>query len=63
MFQLLHKVNFDWLKYRRYFIALSVVLMLAGLGSAIVRQAVPGGTVFLSRENAFAEKLVQVAPK
>ena len=30
---------------------------------AVVRQAVPGGTVFLSRENAFAERLVQVAPK
>jgi preprotein translocase subunit SecF len=44
MFQLLHKVNFDWLKYRRVFIALSVALMLAGLGSAIIRQAVPGGT-------------------
>lgn len=44
MFQLFHKVNFDWLKYRRYFMALSIVLMLAGLGSAIVRQAVPGGT-------------------
>ena len=44
MFQLLHKVNFDWLKYRRLFIAISVALMLGGLGSAIVRQAVPGGT-------------------
>ncbi len=44
MFQLFHKVNFDWLKYRRYFMALSIILMLSGLGSAIIRQAVPGGT-------------------
>ena len=44
MFQLFHKVNFDWLKYRRYFMALSILLMLSGLGSAIIRQAVPGGT-------------------
>jgi preprotein translocase subunit SecF len=44
MFQLFHKVNFDWLKYRRVFIAISVLLMLAGLGSAIIRQAIPGGT-------------------
>ncbi|HEX8721218.1 MAG TPA: hypothetical protein VF736_11340, partial [Pyrinomonadaceae bacterium] len=44
MFQILHKVNLDWLKYRRVFIIVSTAIMLAGLGSALVRQAAPGGT-------------------
>lgn len=39
MFQVLHDVNIDWLGNRFWFIGLSVLLMLAGLGSAIVRQA------------------------
>jgi preprotein translocase subunit SecF len=39
MFQILHDVNIDWLGGRRWFIGMSVLLMLAGLGSAIVRQA------------------------
>jgi preprotein translocase subunit SecF len=44
MFQIFTKLNFDWLGYRRILIAVSVVIMLIGLGSAIVRQASPGGT-------------------
>ena len=44
MFQLFQNVNLDWLKYRRVFIILSTAIMLAGLGSALVRHAVPGGT-------------------
>src|SRR5215207_1452311 len=39
MFQILHAINVDWLGNRRLFIGISVLLMLAGLGSAIVRQA------------------------
>jgi preprotein translocase subunit SecF len=38
MFQILTNVNFDWLAKRRLFIGISIVLMLAGLGSAIFRQ-------------------------
>jgi preprotein translocase subunit SecF len=38
MFQILHDINVDWLGGRRLFILISVVLMLAGLGSAVVRQ-------------------------
>ena len=45
MFQILHDVNIDWLGRRRIFIGVSVVLLLAGLGSAIFRQ-VNGGTAF-----------------
>jgi preprotein translocase subunit SecF len=44
MIQLFHNVRFDWLKRRKIFIGISVLLMLAGLASALVRQAVPGGT-------------------
>src|SRR5256714_5616206 len=43
MFQLFQNVNLDWLKYRRVFIILSTAIMLAGLGSALVRHAMPGG--------------------
>src|ERR1044071_4774631 len=39
MFQILHDITIDWLGNRRWFIGVSVLLMLAGLGSAIVRQA------------------------
>src|SRR5678815_5640967 len=60
MFQILHDVNIDWLGNRRWFIGISVLLMLAGLASAIVRQATgreafnlgvdfKGGTVFTVR--------------
>ena len=45
MFQILHEVNFDWLKWRRVFIGISVLLMVAGLGSAIFREwKHPNGT-------------------
>ena len=39
MFQILQDVKIDWLRHRRWFIGVSVLLMLLGLGSAIVRQA------------------------
>jgi preprotein translocase subunit SecF len=39
MFQILKDINIDWMGRRRVFIGISVLLMLAGLGSAIVRQA------------------------
>jgi preprotein translocase subunit SecF len=45
MFQILHDLSIDWLGNRLWFIGLSVLLMLAGLGSAIVRQAT-GGQAF-----------------
>ena len=45
MFQILHDVKVDWLGNRLWFIGVSVLLMLAGLGSAIVRQAT-GGQAF-----------------
>src|SRR6185436_19219493 len=44
MIQVFTNVKLDWLAKRRLFIGASTLLMLAGLGSAIVRQAVPGGT-------------------
>src|SRR5215208_2206007 len=44
MFQILHNVNIDWLKYRKVFILISTAIMLAGLSSALARHAVPGGT-------------------
>ena len=60
MFQILHDINIDWMGNRRWFIGVSVLLMLAGLGSAIVRQATgrqafnlgvdfKGGTVVTAR--------------
>src|SRR5215208_899985 len=60
MFQVLHDINIDWLGNRLWFIGVSVLLMLAGLGSAIVRQATgrqafnlgvdfKGGTVVTAR--------------
>lgn len=44
MIQVFTNVKFDWLAKRRLFIGLSTLLMLAGLGSAVLRQATPGGT-------------------
>jgi len=38
MMQVFKDVRIDWLANRRWFIGLSVLLMLAGLGSAIFRQ-------------------------
>src|SRR5215510_7279095 len=60
MFQILHDVNINWLGGRRWFVGVSVVVMLAGLGSAIFRQATgrqafnlgvdfKGGTVVTAR--------------
>jgi preprotein translocase subunit SecF len=60
MFQVLHNVNIDWMGNRRWFIGASVLLMMAGLGSAIIRQATgrqafnlgvdfKGGTVVTAR--------------
>src|SRR5215213_5965749 len=60
MFQTLHDINIDWMGNRRWFIGLSVLLMLLGLGSAVVRQATgrqafnlgvdfKGGTVVTAR--------------
>ncbi len=44
MLQFFKDVRFDWLANRRLFIIISILLMMAGLVSAIVRHAVPGGT-------------------
>lgn len=44
MIEVFKNVKIDWLSNRRSLIAISVVLMLAGLGSAMVRQWTPGGT-------------------
>jgi preprotein translocase subunit SecF len=45
MIQLFHAVNIDWLGKRRIFIAISVSLMLAGMGSAVYRHTFhPAGT-------------------
>src|SRR5215204_1959716 len=60
MFQVLQDINVDWLGNRLWFIGISVLLMLAGLGSAILRQATghqafnlgvdfKGGTVVTTR--------------
>lgn len=60
MFQILHDVNIDWLGNRRWFVSISVLVMLAGLFSAIFRQATgrqafnlgvdfKGGTVVTAR--------------
>ena len=39
MFHIFKTVNIDWLAHRRWLIGISVVLMLAGLASAMIRQA------------------------
>lgn len=44
MIQVFTNVKLDWLAKRRIFIGISVLLMLAGLGSAIARQVSRGGT-------------------
>src|SRR5829696_2005075 len=44
MFQILHNVNVDWLKYRKVFILVSTVIMLGGLVSALARYLTPGGS-------------------
>src|SRR5215208_6763407 len=60
MFQVLQDIKIDWLGNRLWFIGISVLLMLAGLGSAVLRQATgrqafnlgvdfKGGTVVTAR--------------
>jgi preprotein translocase subunit SecF len=44
MFELFHNVSFDWIGKRKIFIAISILIMVAGLVSAIGRQLTPGGT-------------------
>lgn len=44
MIQFFKDVKIDWLANRRAFIAISILLMLAGLASAVVRQWSPGGS-------------------
>lgn len=45
MFQLFHEIRIDWLGKRRFFIGLSIVLMLAGMGTALYRHKFhPGGS-------------------
>ncbi|HYP01834.1 MAG TPA: hypothetical protein VER76_16710, partial [Pyrinomonadaceae bacterium] len=44
MIRLLHNVKIDWLAQRRFWLIASSLLMLAGLGSAVGRQAARGGT-------------------
>jgi len=44
MFNLFQNINIDWLGKRKYFIAFSCFIMLAGLVSTIGRQYTPGGT-------------------
>lgn len=44
MFQILPKINVDWMGIRKPLIAISIVVLVAGLVSAIGRQLTPGGT-------------------
>lgn len=44
MFEILKDVRVDWLAKRRVFILISVLLLLAGLASAVGRQLAPGGS-------------------
>ena len=45
MFQIFHDLKIDWLGKRRFFIGISIALMLAGMGSAVYRHKFhPKGT-------------------
>jgi len=44
MFQFFTNINVDWMGWRKPLIALSVLILLAGLISAVGRQLTPGGT-------------------
>src|SRR5215213_29187 len=44
MFEIFKDINIDWMGKRKALIALSIVILLAGLISAIGRQFTPGGT-------------------
>lgn len=44
MFEFFKDINVNWLGYRKPFIMVSILILLAGLFSAIGRQLTPGGT-------------------
>src|SRR5688500_1860570 len=44
MFEIFKNINVDWMGIRKPLIALSILVLLAGLLSAIGRQFTPGGT-------------------
>lgn len=44
MIEILHNINVDWLGKRKPLLMISIALMLAGLVSAVAREAMPGGT-------------------
>jgi preprotein translocase subunit SecF len=44
MFNLFQNIHIDWLGKRQIFIGISILIMLAGLISAVGRQLTPGGT-------------------
>src|SRR5688572_13383638 len=44
MFRILPNINVDWMGIRKPLIAVSIVILFAGLLSAIGRQVTPGGT-------------------
>jgi preprotein translocase subunit SecF len=43
MLRILHNVQIDWLAHRKPILLASALILLAGLGSAVARQAMPGG--------------------
>jgi preprotein translocase subunit SecF len=44
MFQIFPNINVDWMGWRKPLIAISILVLLAGLISAVGRQLTPGGT-------------------
>jgi preprotein translocase subunit SecF len=44
MFQIFKNLNVDWMGIRKPLIMVSIVILLAGLGSSLARQLTPGGT-------------------
>ena len=44
MFEIFKNINVDWMGYRKPLIAISILVLLAGLISAVGRQITPGGT-------------------
>ncbi len=44
MFEFFKDINVDWMGYRKPLVAVSILVLLGGLISAVARQAVPGGT-------------------
>ena len=43
MFEFFKDINVDWMGYRKPLIAVSILVLIAGLVSAIGRQITPGG--------------------